>query len=228
MNADGEQELQTRISPKESECRLDGFRVSLKPRYPIDSGQWIWHAGTLFYFRKWVQMASNYPNSRFDPYGGGGAEGTAMISVRSYSFTRKPLFKLLEEAKRTYERTKPDMVTLRVLDQRGTWRKVAYRHKRPLSSIIMDKDKRAELLRDAKEFLSSESWYTKRGIPWKRGFLLHGSPGTGKSSTSNSGPAMYFRSSLADGLSQFKPWLRKSSSTCILSLSTARVSSFKR
>ena len=122
--------------------------------------------------------------ARYDMYGGAGAIETSMISVRSYSFTRKPLFKLLEEAKRVYEKTKPDMVTVRVLDQRGTWRKVAYRHKRPLNSIIMDDEKREELLRDAREFLSAESWYTKRGIPWKRGYLLHGSPGTGKSSTS--------------------------------------------
>lgn len=186
-NAEGEQELTMRVSPKESEStvRIDGLQVSLKmPRYGADSYQWIWHAGTLFYFRRWVQTSGAYGANRFDPYGGAGGTETSMISVRSYSLTRKPLFKLLEEAKRVYERTKPDMVTVRVLDQRGTWRKVAYRHKRPLKSIIMDEDVRAELLRDAKEFLSAESWYTKRGIPWKRGFLLHGSPGTGKSSTS--------------------------------------------
>lgn len=28
----------------------------------------------------------------------------------------------------------------------------------------------------------SEDWYRKRGIPWKRGFLFHGKPGTGKTS----------------------------------------------
>ena len=149
-----------------------------------DSAQWIWHAGTMFYFQRWTQTSNG---GRYDYYNGGGAVETSMISVRSYSLTRRPLFKLLEEAKKVYERTKPDMVTLRVLDQRGTWRKVAYRHKRPLTSIIMDEKERTELLHDAREFLSAESWYTKRGIPWKRGYLLHGSPGTGKSSTSLSG-----------------------------------------
>jgi SpoVK/Ycf46/Vps4 family AAA+-type ATPase len=28
----------------------------------------------------------------------------------------------------------------------------------------------------------SETWYRDRGIPWRRGWLLHGSPGTGKTS----------------------------------------------
>lgn len=31
-------------------------------------------------------------------------------------------------------------------------------------------------------FLSNEAWYTHRGIPWRRGYLLHGPPGSGKTS----------------------------------------------
>lgn len=108
---------------------------------------------------------------------------TPVITIRSYSLTRKPLFKLLKEAKAVYERTRPQMITIRVLDMRGTWRKVAYKARRPLSSIIMDDDKRASLLRDAQEFLNSEDWYAARGLRWNRGYLLHGAPGTGKSST---------------------------------------------
>lgn len=101
---------------------------------------------------------------------GGAATEQSMISVRSYSITRKPFFRLLEEAKKTYERYKPQMVTIRVLDHtRGTWRKVAYRHRRPLTSVIMDESKKEALLHDAREFLSSEAWYNKRGIAWKRG-----------------------------------------------------------
>jgi chaperone BCS1 len=35
---------------------------------------------------------------------------------------------------------------------------------------------------DVKNFLESPSWYVERGIPYRRGYLLHGPPGTGKSS----------------------------------------------
>ena len=31
-------------------------------------------------------------------------------------------------------------------------------------------------------FLKSEKWYQQRGIPYRRGYLLYGHPGTGKSS----------------------------------------------
>ena len=33
-----------------------------------------------------------------------------------------------------------------------------------------------------KDFLSSSKWYYERGIPYRRGYLLHGPPGSGKSS----------------------------------------------
>jgi mitochondrial chaperone BCS1 len=38
------------------------------------------------------------------------------------------------------------------------------------------------LIADAKDFLRSEDWYAERGIPFRRGYLLHGVPGSGKTS----------------------------------------------
>ena len=35
---------------------------------------------------------------------------------------------------------------------------------------------------DVKNFLSSSKWYEDRGIPFRRGYLLHGPPGCGKTS----------------------------------------------
>merc|ERR1712166_275647 len=34
----------------------------------------------------------------------------------------------------------------------------------------------------AKKFLESSQWYGDRGIPYRRGYLLHGPPGCGKTS----------------------------------------------
>ena len=35
---------------------------------------------------------------------------------------------------------------------------------------------------DARAFLRLERWYAERGIPYRRGYLLHGAPGSGKTS----------------------------------------------
>ena len=39
-----------------------------------------------------------------------------------------------------------------------------------------------EILDDARKFLGRKKWYFERGIPYRRGYLLEGLPGTGKTS----------------------------------------------
>lgn len=56
------------------------------------------------------------------------------------------------------------------------------RKKRPVSSVILDKGVDTELVKDVREFLDSGSWYLERGIPYRRGYLLYGPPGSGKTS----------------------------------------------
>lgn len=36
------------------------------------------------------------------------------------------------------------------------------------------------LIDEAKRWRETESWHRERGLPWRRGYLLHGEPGTGK------------------------------------------------
>lgn len=56
------------------------------------------------------------------------------------------------------------------------------RRKRPLESVILDEGVKERIVADLKDFLHSERWYYDRGIPYRRGYLLHGPPGSGKSS----------------------------------------------
>ena len=56
------------------------------------------------------------------------------------------------------------------------------RRKRPIESVILDKGVKERVLADVEDFLSSGKWYYDRGIPYRRGYLLHGPPGSGKSS----------------------------------------------
>jgi chaperone BCS1 len=57
---------------------------------------------------------------------------------------------------------------------------------RSLSTIDLDLQIKADLIRDLDRFLSANraKWYSARVIPYKRGILLQGPPGTGKSSIS--------------------------------------------
>lgn len=56
------------------------------------------------------------------------------------------------------------------------------RQRRPLSSVVLDQGISETIVADVKDFISSYSWYRDRGIPYRRGYLLHGPPGCGKTS----------------------------------------------
>ena len=56
------------------------------------------------------------------------------------------------------------------------------RRKRPLDSVVLDDGVKERIVADVNEFLGSAKWYYDRGIPYRRGYLLHGPPGSGKSS----------------------------------------------
>ncbi|KAL0572970.1 Complex III assembly protein translocase and chaperone [Marasmius crinis-equi] len=63
------------------------------------------------------------------------------------------------------------------------WRQFGQpRRKRPLSSVVLDSGIREKIEGDVKTFLDRRRWYADRGIPYRRGYLLHGPPGSGKSS----------------------------------------------
>lgn len=56
------------------------------------------------------------------------------------------------------------------------------RRKRPIESVILHKGIKERIVADVQDFLDSSKWYYDRGIPYRRGYLLHGPPGSGKSS----------------------------------------------
>ena len=51
-----------------------------------------------------------------------------------------------------------------------------------VGSVILDEGIAENIVNDVKDFLTSGEWYHKRGIPYRRGYLLYGPPGSGKTS----------------------------------------------
>jgi len=65
----------------------------------------------------------------------------------------------------------------------GRWtRQQDPRSRRPLASVVLPGNMREELLGDVRQFLNSQDYYLSLGVPYRRGYLLHGPPGCGKSS----------------------------------------------
>lgn len=64
----------------------------------------------------------------------------------------------------------------------ASWIDLKHKPKRPLSTVALPASSREEILADAKKFFENKDWYTQRGLPYRRGYMLHGAPGNGKSS----------------------------------------------
>ncbi|CAK5266908.1 unnamed protein product [Mycena citricolor] len=113
---------------------------------------------------------------------GRGTDGGEVLSVSVVARSNDVLKALVMVAKREYEAEAVHRIQIFFADPHGSWRWADARHKRPMGSIVLDPGVKEMLLGDARDFLASEKWYADRGIPFRRGYLLHGVPGSGKSS----------------------------------------------
>jgi chaperone BCS1 len=64
----------------------------------------------------------------------------------------------------------------------GYWRRCARKRPRDLESVVLQRGQIERVVEDAEWFFRAEEWYLARGVPHRRGYLLHGEPGVGKSS----------------------------------------------
>lgn len=71
---------------------------------------------------------------------------------------------------------------LSVAQRWGGWRRMDERPARPTRSVVLASGQMERLHDDMANFLARERWFVENGVPWHRGYLLWGPPGTGKTS----------------------------------------------
>ncbi|KIK68287.1 hypothetical protein GYMLUDRAFT_35668 [Collybiopsis luxurians FD-317 M1] len=157
-------------------------RVVFQPTF--DTTHTIYYRGHWLRVRRWRKGDNMNNNSggwggNYGYNSGGGGE---MLSVSVVARSNTILKQLVLQAKREYEAEAIHRIQIYFADSHGGWRWTDSRHKRPMSSIVLNPGVKEMLLSDTKDFLRSEKWYADRGIPFRRGYLLHGVPGSGKSS----------------------------------------------
>ncbi len=111
-------------------------------------------------------------------------DGDTLETLRISIFTRNHsvLTRLLLETKQNYQKEEQHRVSVYVSSVYNDWRRSGSRPKRPMESIVLDPGVKDMILADAQEFMASETWYSERGLPYRRGYLFHGCPGSGKTS----------------------------------------------
>lgn len=69
-----------------------------------------------------------------------------------------------------------------VLGSWSDWNRRDFMTKRPLDTVYLPDGMREDVAEDLKRFLESEDDYLRLGLPWHRGYMFSGVPGTGKTS----------------------------------------------
>jgi SpoVK/Ycf46/Vps4 family AAA+-type ATPase len=65
---------------------------------------------------------------------------------------------------------------------KSEWKNGPSNNFRKMETIVLKNNLKKKVKEDLDWFLSSEDWYRDRDIPYYRGYLFHGEPGTGKTS----------------------------------------------
>ena len=146
---------------------------------PAPGVHWLWWKGNFMVVER--ERKEPEPGGAF---AGGGAKSVVereCFNISVMTWRRDVIFDLLDAARKHSEPPEDDRLRIH-FGRYGEWHNEIKRRPRPTGSVIMPEGTLEGLIEDAKHFIKSEKWYVERGIPYRRGYLLHGPPGNGKSS----------------------------------------------
>ncbi|CAK4034076.1 mitochondrial chaperone bcs1 [Lecanosticta acicola] len=159
------------------------------PRFePYYGRHMLWHGGRLFFFRRSQRPA----NGQRVQVSFGSTKEDDVIQLDCIGRSTEPIRELLRTIKIWSLDRLRNTTTIRHPTPKdrgrwaGAWSKTTSRPSRPMETVILDSEQKKMIIKDMNEYLhpSSPKWYATRGIPYRRGYLFHGPPGTGKTSLS--------------------------------------------
>ncbi|XP_043931170.1 mitochondrial chaperone BCS1 [Protopterus annectens] len=173
------------LSVETSYLQHDSGRISTKFDFvPSPGNHFIWYQG------KWIRIERNREKQMIDLHTGTPWESVTFTALGS---NRNIFFNILSEA-RELALQQQEGKTVMYTAMGSEWRQFGFpRRRRPLRSVVLEKGVVEKIVQDVMDFISTPKWYIERGIPYRRGYLLYGPPGCGKSSfiTALSGELQY-------------------------------------
>lgn len=145
-------------------------------RFSYDSDQ-----EKQFYFKGHkIKFSVSQPRANSEDDGSYSVSLAKNLNITTFSEEgQKAVLAHLAEIAATQFKSEPEVWVL--MWSRGRW---AYQTTplRELSSVVLADGQAEQIIGDLKNFLDSEKGYVNKGIPWHRGMLFYGPPGSGKTS----------------------------------------------
>lgn len=103
------------------------------------------------------------------------------IELRVLGGSAAPVYTLINDACELAKKRSRQRITI-FYGSDGYWDRSSSQRLRPIESVILPKGQRDALTANVKRFIERSDWYSEKAIPYRRGYLLYGLPGSGKSS----------------------------------------------
>jgi chaperone BCS1 len=105
------------------------------------------------------------------------------FQIRVLGRKQQVIRSLIEKARNAAIEARARDSRIRVyVSSHGSWYCSDTRKMRALSTVILPDQVSQNITSDLRDFVNSKEWYEARGVPYRRGYLLHGVPGSGKTS----------------------------------------------
>lgn len=131
------------------------------------------------YKNNWIQVERTREQQTLDLHMGVPWESVTLTALGN---NKQIYFDILEEARHLALQA-TEGKTLMYTAMGSEWRPFGHpRRRRPTASVVLDRGITNRIITDCNDFIGNSLWYTQRGIPYRRGYLLYGPPGCGKSS----------------------------------------------
>ncbi|KAG8937612.1 hypothetical protein FRC04_010550, partial [Tulasnella sp. 424] len=155
----------------DGEVRDERLRVYYQPS-KMTMHLWNWN-GT------WIQIQRNGGVIDHRTMREGGS-----ISLTLFTGRKETLDELVTAAAEQYWSKSSRRVTVHMYESScRNWATTITKQIRPMDSLILPHGMTDLMIGDLRDFMENKDWYAAAGIPWRRGVLLWGPPGTGKSTT---------------------------------------------
>ncbi|EPQ51535.1 P-loop containing nucleoside triphosphate hydrolase protein [Gloeophyllum trabeum ATCC 11539] len=147
-------------------------RMTFLPSLGFSHMMW-YHRHLVLVYREKENIQSEFTQSQIET-----------LTIRIFTFDHAILSTLLQQAKNTFDAVHSQATSVFIYDTMpmGRWKQLGSFQRRPFDSLILEPGVKESVVEDARDFLNSRDWYHRRGIPFRRGYLLYGAPGSGKSS----------------------------------------------
>jgi len=137
--------------------------------------------GYGFYYFWWHRKLITFESSKKETSGGGYGESNKLIRTITLQIwgtrDRNLLLKVLEEARKDFDVSNPRS-TKYYVHKSDYWDDFVMRN-RSLDTIYLPNNQLQDILADFEKFYATEDKYRKLGIPYRRGYLFEGPPGSG-------------------------------------------------